>query len=95
MNAGWRSPQFRGYADYMQTKEFKDGLRELISLTKKQQVVIMCSEAVPWRCHRSMVGDALLVHGFTVIDLFDEKNARPHMITRFAKVKGKSISYPL
>lgn len=93
-NAGWRSPQFRGYADYMQTKEFKDGLKELMSLAGKQQIAIMCSEAVPWRCHRSMVGDALLVHGFEVIDLFDEKNARAHKLTPFAKVKGKGVMYP-
>lgn len=93
-NSAWRSPQFRGYADYMQSEDFREGLKVLISLAKKKQVVIMCSEAVPWRCHRSMVGDALLVHGFTVIDLFDGKNARPHKLTSFAKVKGKRISYP-
>lgn len=93
-NDGWRSAQFRGYADYMQTREFKDGLKELIALAKKNTVAIMCSEAVPWRCHRSMVGDALIAHKFKVIDLFTEKNARPHGLTSFAKVKGTKVTYP-
>jgi uncharacterized protein (DUF488 family) len=93
-NDGWRSPQFKGYADYMQTPEFKEGLRELIDIAKKKTVAIMCSEAVPWRCHRSLVGDALLAHKVEVIDLFTEKNARLHKLTSFAKIKGKKISYP-
>lgn len=94
VNEGWRSPQFRGYADYMQTSEFKTGLKELMKIAKKKNTVIMCAEAVPWRCHRSMIGDALLVQGFTVIDLFNEKNARPHTLTKFAKVYRRKITYP-
>lgn len=94
VNDGWRSLQFRGYADFMQTDEFKENLKELIKLAKEKTVVIMCSEAVPWRCHRSMVGDALLVHGFQVIDIFNEKNARDHHLTAFAKVKKKEVTYP-
>ncbi len=95
-NAGWRSAQFRGYADYMQTKEFKDGLKELMDLAKKQNVAIMCSEAVPWRCHRSMVGDALIARGFLVIDIFSEKISRDHKLTSFAEIsKNKSVYYPL
>jgi uncharacterized protein (DUF488 family) len=94
-NAGWRSPQFRGYADYMQTDEFKEGLKELMSLAKKQNVAIMCSEAVPWRCHRSMVGDALIAKGFQVIDIFSEKISREHKLTSFAEItKNKSVYYP-
>lgn len=94
LNAGWRSSQFRGYADYMQTKEFKEGLKKLIELAKTKTVAIMCSEAVPWRCHRSMVGDALLVRKFEVLDLMGEKIVRPHKLTPFAKVNGKTVTYP-
>jgi uncharacterized protein (DUF488 family) len=95
LNEGWRSAQFRGYADYMQTEEFNDGLKELIKLSKNQNVVIMCSEAVPWRCHRSMVGDALIAKGFEVIDIFSDKISRAHKITTFAKIsKNKSVYYP-
>lgn len=94
INNGWRSAQFRGYADYMQTREFKEGLKELMSLSKGCNVVMMCSEAVPWRCHRSMVGDALLIYGYKVIDIFSEKIARPHFLISFAKISGKKITYP-
>lgn len=79
----------------MQTKEFKLGLNELVKNAKVKTVSIMCSEAVPWRCHSSMVGDALLVQKFAVIDIFTEKQSRPHILTSFAKVKRKRISYPL
>jgi len=95
LNDGWRSLQFRGYADYMQTEEFKEGLKELVGIAKERATAIMCSEAVPWRCHRSMVGDALLARKFKVIDIFDEKNARPHSITSFAEVRGREITYPI
>lgn len=94
LNEGWRSPQFRGYADYMQTEEFKEGLKDLIQIARRKVSVIMCSEAVPWRCHRSMVGDALILHGFQVIDIFSETQAREHKLTSFAKVRGKRITYP-
>lgn len=94
VNAGWRSPQFRGYADYMQTREFQKGLKELMSLARKNHAAIMCSEAVPWRCHRSMVADALLVNGFIVFDLIAENSLRPHELTSFAHVEGKEITYP-
>ena len=94
LNAGWRSLQFRGYADYMQTNEFKMGLKELNTLTKEFKVAIMCSEALPWSCHRSLVGDALLVRGFKVFDLFSTKISRPHIMTAFAEVHGKKVIYP-
>jgi uncharacterized protein (DUF488 family) len=94
LNEGWRSAQFRGYADYMQTGEFKKALRELIKIAKDKEVAIMCSEAVPWRCHRSMIADALLIYNFQVVDIFTEKNARPHALTSFARVEGKRITYP-
>lgn len=94
LNDGWRSPQFRGYADYMQTDEFHTALRELMVLAKEKVIAIMCSEAVPWRCHRSMVGDALIANNFKVVDIFTEKNARDHALTPFAKVKKKNVTYP-
>ncbi|WPU66687.1 DUF488 domain-containing protein [Peredibacter starrii] len=94
LNVGWRSPQFRGYADYMQTQEFKEGLKELMNLASKSKVAIMCSEAVPWRCHRSMIGDALLSYRFLVLDILSDKIVRPHNLTSFAEVHGKIITYP-
>lgn len=94
-NAAWRNRGFRGYADYMQTKEFANSLKELMKIAKKKNVVIMCAEAVPWRCHRSLVGDALLLRGFNVVDIFTISKGRPHKLTPFAKVSGKKITYPL
>lgn len=93
-NLGWRNLNFRGYADHMQSMEFKRALKELRELTKNHTVVIMCSEAVPWRCHRSMVGDALVVHGYEVMDIFTKTNSRTHKLTSFAEVRGKKITYP-
>ena len=94
INGAWRNTSFRGYADYMQTREFADGIRELISFAGQQPSAIMCAEAVPWRCHRSLIGDALLVRGVEVLDIMSEKSAKPHTLTGFAKVDGKSITYP-
>jgi uncharacterized protein (DUF488 family) len=94
VNTGWRNKSFRGFADYMQTAEFEEGLQELISLAKKSVTAIMCAEAVPWRCHRSLVGDALLARGFEVKDIFSEKKEADHKLTSFAKVDGQKITYP-
>lgn len=93
-NAGWRNKSFRGYADYMQTAAFAEGLSALITLGGEKTAVIMCAEAVPWRCHRSLIGDALLVRGFRVMDIFSQSNARPHRLTSFAHVEGSVITYP-
>lgn len=94
INKAWRNTAFRGYADYMQTDEFKRALRRLISRSKRKRLVIMCAEAVPWRCHRSLVGDALLVQGYPVEDIFTATSHRPHKLTPFAKVKRGQITYP-
>lgn len=94
VNQAWRNTSFRGYADYMQTDEFIDGLRELTTLADKRTVAIMCAEAVPWRCHRSMIGDALLVRGYKVKDIFDIKKASDEKLTSFAVVDGTNITYP-
>ena len=69
INVGWRNASFRGYADYMQTPEFEQSLEELIQLAKQEQIAIMCAEAVPWRCHRSLIADALLVRGIRTEDI--------------------------
>lgn len=94
INQGWQNKSFRGYADYMQTPGFAEGMEELIGLTREGTVAIMCAEAVPWRCHRRMVGDALLVRGFEVIDIFSETKAEPETLTDFAVVDGTAITYP-
>lgn len=93
-NAGWLNASFRGFADYMQTPEFKVGLEALMRLAGQRRTAIMCAEAVPWRCHRSLIGDALLVRGVEVIDLFSRSTAKPHTLTPMARVEGTEITYP-
>ncbi|WP_411721061.1 DUF488 family protein [Mycetocola sp.] len=94
INTGWKNTSFRGYADYMQTDAFSDGIDELLRLADGRTVAIMCAEAVPWRCHRSLVGDALLVRGVSVNDIYSVSSAKPHTLTRFAQVEGTTITYP-
>ena len=93
-NAGWRNGSFRGYADYMQTPAFDAGLETLMELAANQRVAIMCAEAVPWRCHRSLVADALGIRGVPVIEILSETSWRPHKLTPFARVDGQTITYP-
>jgi uncharacterized protein (DUF488 family) len=93
-NGAWRNASFRGYADYMQTPEFRAGIGELMAFAGGQPTAIMCAEAVPWRCHRSLIGDALLVRGVEVLDIMSEKSAKPHTLTSFARVDGESVTYP-
>jgi uncharacterized protein (DUF488 family) len=93
-NAGWRNTSFRGYADYMQTQEFAHGLEELIELSRAHRTAIMCAEAVPWRCHRSLVADALGVRGIDVVEILSATSYRNHKVTPFARVEGVSIIYP-
>ena len=94
VNTAWRNSSFRGFADYMQTAEFKGGIDRLISLAADKQTVIMCAEAVPWRCHRSLISDALLVRNIPVLDIMGEKTSKPHKLTPWAKVTGEDITYP-
>jgi uncharacterized protein (DUF488 family) len=94
VNTGWKNASFRGYADYMQTKEFGVAMAELVALAEKGRTAIMCAEAVPWRCHRSLVSDALLVRGVEVIDILSGTNAKPHKITPWAVVQDQQITYP-
>jgi len=93
-NDAWRNKSFRNYADYMQTDEFKHALEELIKISKKKTTAIMCAEAVPWRCHRSLVADALMVRGISVFEIIGSGTAREHKITSFAVVEGETITYP-
>jgi uncharacterized protein (DUF488 family) len=93
-NAGWRNESFRGYADYMQTEEFANGLERLIELASERRTAIMCAEAVPWRCHRSLVADALAVRGIPVVEILGEKSYRDHALTPFARVAGTAVTYP-
>jgi uncharacterized protein (DUF488 family) len=93
-NTGWRNKSFRGYADYMQTPEFSIHLRALITVAHRDCIALMCAEAVPWRCHRSLIADALLVHGLRVEEIVGTARRREHVLTRFAKVNGTTITYP-
>ncbi|MCE7887023.1 MAG: DUF488 domain-containing protein [Alphaproteobacteria bacterium PRO2] len=93
-NGGWRNASFRGYADYMQTKNFEKALEKLLELREKGRVAIMCAEAVPWRCHRSLVADALLVRGIPALDIMPDGRLSEHKLTKFAQVQGKAITYP-
>lgn len=93
-NGGWRNASFRGYADYMQTPAFAESLERCIDLARREVLALMCAEAVPWRCHRSLVADALLVRGIEALEITSASDARPHALTPWAKVEGTTITYP-
>ena len=94
LNMGWRNASFRGYADYMQTPEFEQSLEELIRLARQERIAIMCAEAVPWRCHRSLIADALLVRDIRTEDIMSPTRRQIHTLTPFAKVRGTLVTYP-
>lgn len=97
-NGAWRNKSFRGYADYMQTSAFAAALDELLSASPQEQTAIMCAEAVPWRCHRSLVADALLVRNIPVEDIYYDAKGhsrrQPHKLISFARVKNGRLWYP-
>jgi uncharacterized protein (DUF488 family) len=93
-NAGWRNASFRGYADYMQTNGFEQGLHRLIALLRERRTAFACTEAVFWRCHRALVSDALLVRGLSVGHIFSETKCEPHRLTPFARLDGLRLTYP-
>lgn len=93
-NAGWHNLSFRGYADYMQSPEFANNVQWIADLARTERCVLMCAEAVPWRCHRSLIGDALLVRGIRVEDIIGAKGRKPHALTAFAHVEGTQVTYP-
>ena len=94
VNTGWRNASFRGYADYMQTAAFAQNLDLLMEVAKHERVALMCAEAVPWRCHRSLIADALQVHGFDVQEIVSPTRIQAHRLTPFAKVQGMVLTYP-
>ncbi len=94
-NTAWRNASFRGFADYMETPAFATALEEVRALSRESgPVALMCAEAVPWRCHRSLVADALIARGDTVIDIMGSEKGVPHALTPWAKVNGGRVSYP-
>ena len=94
INTGWRNKSFRGYADYMQTSTFQIALQKLLAVATRKRVALMCAEAVPWRCHRSLIADALLIRGFPVEEIQSGTRTRPHSLTPWAHVEGTRITYP-
>ena len=94
-NTGWRNKSFRGYADHMQSANFKLSLERCLELASVERVALMCAEAVPWRCHRSLIGDALVARGTDALEIADDSRVRPHMLTPFAHVEGIEITYPV
>jgi uncharacterized protein (DUF488 family) len=94
INLAWRNSGFRGFADYMQTPEFESGLERAIRLSQTKPTALMCAEAVPWRCHRSLVADALTVRKISVKHIMSATRAQDHEITPFAHIRGLHITYP-
>jgi uncharacterized protein (DUF488 family) len=94
INTGWRNASFRGYADYMATPAFAEGLDELTAIAREQTTAIMCAEAVPWRCHRSLIADAMMLRGWEVREIMSAQPAKPHKLTPFLKVVDGQLTYP-
>jgi uncharacterized protein (DUF488 family) len=94
INLGWRNASFRGYADYMATPEFSEGLEALLKIARMRETSIMCAEAVPWRCHRSLIADALTKKGWLVKDIMSRTSATKHRLTPFLKVRKGQLTYP-
>lgn len=93
-NMAWRNASFRGYADYMQTEDFQKALERAIRLTDERPAALMCAEAVPWRCHRSLVADALVARGIEALEIVGHSAPKPHKLTPFARVAGPQVTYP-
>jgi uncharacterized protein (DUF488 family) len=93
-NGGWRNKSFRGYADHMLTEEFARGIGELLAIAAKSNAAVMCAEAVPFRCHRSLIADALVARGVEVLHIESERRAPPHRVTPFARIEGERVTYP-
>jgi uncharacterized protein (DUF488 family) len=93
-NQGWRSPGFQGYADYMLTPEFEEHRQSLIELARRARLALMCAEALPWRCHRSLIADALLIRGIAVEHIMSRDSSQPHRLTPLARVEGRRLTYP-
>jgi uncharacterized protein (DUF488 family) len=94
VNTGWRNEAFRGYADHMASDEFRSALEGLIALARERDVAVMCAEAVPWRCHRSLIADAVVTRGLPVLHILGRGQVQPHAVTPFARVEDGRITYP-
>jgi uncharacterized protein (DUF488 family) len=94
-NTGWENASFRAYADYMLTPEFEQSLSELLKRARGERAAVMCAEAVPWRCHRSLIADALVVRGVAVEHIFSPTRTQAHVLRVWAHVEGTRITYPL
>jgi uncharacterized protein (DUF488 family) len=94
LNLAWENSSFRGYADYMQTPEFDSAVEELVRIGQDGRTAIMCAEGNPFRCHRTLVADALTARGLKVFHIVSRKTARPHALTPFAQVQGTRVNYP-
>ena len=95
VNLAWRNSSFRGYADYMQTKEFTDNLLKIVALARENCLALMCAEALPWRCHRSLISDALVVRHVKVQHIISATSTIRHELNEMAQVEGTKITYPL
>lgn len=93
-NAGWRIRSFQAFADYMLTPEFEKNLESLLHLASGERAALLCAEAVPWRCHRSLIADALVVRGAPVEHILSNHRNQPHLLHSFARVNGQKITYP-
>ena len=93
-NTYWKNAAFRGYADYMQTTQFRDSLEALLGLAAGKRAAVMCAEAVPWRCHRSLIADALVVRGIRVTHVLAPGESMAHALTAGARMEGGLITYP-
>ncbi|HSN39873.1 MAG TPA: DUF488 domain-containing protein [Burkholderiales bacterium] len=94
LNDGWRNASFRGYADYMQTPEFAGNVQAVAELGGRERCVLMCAEALPWRCHRSLIADALILRGIRVEDIIGKGSRKVHSMTPWARTDGLNITYP-
>jgi uncharacterized protein (DUF488 family) len=95
INLAWENSGFRGYADYMQTQEFTDNLLKIVALARENCLALMCAEALPWRCHRNLLSDALVVHHVKVEHIIGKDSTINHQLTEFAQIEGTKITYPL
>ena len=93
-NTGWRVAAFNAYADHMQSAEFQAAFQELTAVAGERRTAIMCAEALPWQCHRRIIADLLIAHGWEVFDIMSAGKARPHALTDFAKITDQTVSYP-
>ncbi len=93
-NMEWRNTSFRGYADHMETAEFEKGLNMLKKIAERHRTVILCAEAVPWKCHRNLISDALSLQGWVVVHIMTEKVSNNHELTEFLKVVEGKLTYP-